>query len=168
MHSNSSRWLLTAILIFGVPYDTQASFDEGVRAYQNKQYTAALREFEELGRRGLAIAQGYVGVMYALGQGVEKDLPKAITWFERAAKQGNAEAALTLGSFAYHGEGRDKNLVDAYAWYSLAAAGGNDQATDILARLTIEMSNKEIRRGQAKAEKLYRKLNRSAWETDTD
>ncbi len=166
MQPRPYRWPAAALIAVCLFANVQADFQDGVNAYRNKQYTDALREFEALGQQGLAIAQSYVGVMYVLGQGVEKDLPQAMTWFEQAAKQGNAEAALTLGGFAYHGEGRDKSLVDAYAWYSLSAAAGSDQATDILARLTTELSRDEIRQAQTKAEALYSEHNRPAWKNN--
>lgn len=67
-------------------------FDSAMRAYENKDYSTALKEFTAVAVQGNQEAQLIVGKMYMIGQGVEKDSEQAIKWFKVAAGQGNADA----------------------------------------------------------------------------
>jgi len=59
--------------------------EAGVKAYDAKEYSNALGYFKPLAERGNVEAQGYLGVMYANGQGLEKNLTEAVKWFRLAA-----------------------------------------------------------------------------------
>jgi len=44
----------------------------------------------------MKLAQGKLGLIYAKGLGVEKDLRKAAQWFTKAAQQGDVNAKANL------------------------------------------------------------------------
>ena len=69
--------------------------DEGIKAYENKDYKTALSIFEDLASKNNAAAQTYLGVMYYNGQGVKQDYKKAKEW--------NANAQLFLGGVYRNG-----------------------------------------------------------------
>jgi len=72
-------------------------------------------------KRGDAEAQFNVGVSYANGEGVSKNLFQAVYWFRKAAEQGHANAQYNLGVCYYDGEGVSKNLFQAVYWFRIAA-----------------------------------------------
>lgn len=77
---------------------------------------------------GNADAQYEVGVRFAEGRGVAKDLQKAAMWLERSAKQGLPPAQYRYGRLAEKGEGMQKDVATARRYYEQAATAGNVQA----------------------------------------
>ena len=65
---------------------------------------------------GNAVAQLNLGVRYAKGDGVPKDLAKAAVWFQKAAIQGHAKAQFNLGWMYANGDGVPKNSAKAVEW----------------------------------------------------
>lgn len=79
-----------------LPSSAIAGFDEGLAAYNSKDYASALREFKPLAAQGGAKAQYSLGWMYQQGQGVAQDNKEAVKWYLLAAKQGNTTAQANL------------------------------------------------------------------------
>lgn len=52
-----------------------------------------------LAAEGDFLAQYYLGIMYAYGEGEDPSYEKALAWFEKSAAQGFAAAQLAMGSF---------------------------------------------------------------------
>ena len=67
---------------------------------------------------GSAMAQDYLGVFYATGQGVTKNYAEAAKWFRKAAEQNFAKAQSHLGLSYAEGEGVPKDYVEGYRWCS--------------------------------------------------
>lgn len=76
----------------------------------------------EFAEDGSADAQKSVGLMYATGKGVDKDLSKSFFWYKSAAEQGDADAQWILGYFYNDGEGVAKDEIEAYAYWNLSGA----------------------------------------------
>jgi TPR repeat protein len=68
-----------------------------------------------------ANAQYYLGQMYRLGHGVQRNYAEAAKWFHRAAVQGHASAQYYLGFMCEAGLGVPVDLVQAYMWFDVAA-----------------------------------------------
>src|SRR5258708_6385969 len=64
---------------------------------------ADLAELEGVAASGDARAMFVLGVTYAEGRGVPKDVPKAVALFERAAAKGDALAQFNLGAMYANG-----------------------------------------------------------------
>ncbi len=64
-------------------------------------------------QKGNAEAQNLLGLCYARGNGVEKDLKQAAEWFRKAAEQENADAQFNLG-VCYDKEEDYKQAVECY------------------------------------------------------
>jgi TPR repeat protein len=75
-------------------------FEDGVAAYDRKDYAAALWIFRPLAEQGNASAQNNLGVMYAIGNGIPQDYVEAHKWANLAAAQGNKVAEEFMGSIA--------------------------------------------------------------------
>jgi peptidoglycan hydrolase-like protein with peptidoglycan-binding domain len=80
-----------ASLGFGVA--ARADFYDGMTAYQNHDYTAAMQELAPLADQGDARAQALVGAMYRDGQAVPQDYVLAHQWLNLAAAGGQQDAA---------------------------------------------------------------------------
>ena len=70
------------------------------------------------------LGQNGLGVCYAYGYFVEKDMEKAAYWFKNAAHKGLSLAQFNLGNCYYHGNGVTKDRKMAYYWYKRADEQG--------------------------------------------
>jgi TPR repeat protein len=66
-------------------------FQEGVRAYSNRNFARAIHLWGPLAQRGDGSAQFNIGRMYARGEGVQRNLPEAYKWFTLASLAGRPE-----------------------------------------------------------------------------
>jgi hypothetical protein len=108
----------------------EITLDRGADAWARGDYKKAMKLLLPLAASGDAVAQHRIGVMYVLGQGVEKDSAKAVEWYAKAAEQGQAESQHGLGLRLLWGDGADKDPQKAAAWLSAAANQGvADSAT---------------------------------------
>ena len=98
-------------------------------------YKLAFPGLATLAEQGDSDAQRYLGCCYEYGDGVTKDLAKAVEWYRKSAEQGNADAQCNLGYCYEKGRGVTKNIKTALQWYRKAAAQGNDRAKNNLKRL---------------------------------
>ena len=98
----------------------------GMEAFRNKDYARAYREWKAAAEAGQAAAQFDLGLLYAQGLGVRRDLGEAEKWYRKAAEQGNTEAEFALGQMYSRGWGVPRDTTDALRWLQLA----NDPDTD--------------------------------------
>jgi TPR repeat protein len=80
-------------------------------------------------------AQNKLGEVYAIGEGVPRNLPEAAKWFRKAAEQGDASAQLKLGVMYVGGFGVVRDVPEALLWYKKAAAQGSTEAMLELGKL---------------------------------
>jgi hypothetical protein len=102
------------------PEERVASFDEGVRLYDQGKYEEAFKIFDDLSYADAAAARN-AGLMLRKGQGVEKDPDAAKRLFQFAAQAGLATAAADLGEMLLDGEGAPPNPAAALPWLQMAA-----------------------------------------------
>lgn len=121
---------------------------------------AEVKEFmqdKELAEKGDRVAQFNMGINYANGLGVAKDLVQAVFWYRKAAEQGDAEAQFNLGYSYDNGEGVPKDEIEAYAYYNLAGIT-HQSARKNLAILEKKMSRDEIASGQQRTKQLQKEI----------
>jgi len=70
-----------------------AAVSEGLRAFQGKDYTTALRTWLPLAEAGNRDAQFFVGGLYMDGAGVTEDQVRAHAWWRLSADQGHSRAS---------------------------------------------------------------------------
>ncbi len=92
----------------------------------------------EQATKGVAAAQFELGLRYAEGRSVTRDLKLAAQWLEKAALQNLAPAQYRLGSLYEKGYGVDKNTQKARSWYTKSADQGNVKAMHNLAVLLAD------------------------------
>ena len=98
--------------------------EDGMEAYQEKDYLKALQVWRPLAQAGDPDAQYRVGVLYAEGKGVAPNDAEAALWFERAAEQGEPMAQYNLGASYVEGTGVRKDIATAAKWFRRAADQG--------------------------------------------
>jgi len=100
----------------------------GMAAFKRGDYQTALKEWRAASDAGSAEAQYDLGLLYAKGFGVPRDLTVAQQWYETAAAKGNTQAEFSLGQMYAKGWGIPRDEASALAW--LDAADGNQSTTD--------------------------------------
>jgi TPR repeat protein len=85
----------------------------------------ALELFRPLAENGDRQAQYWLGHMYNIGLGVEKDPTKAIGWIQKAAEQGFVPAEFRLGQMYRDGVGTLQDFGQALKWFKRAASSGD-------------------------------------------
>ena len=98
------------------------------KAFDNGDYETAFELWLPLAENGDAHAQNYLGIIYSLGLGIERNYKKSLEWYERAAKAGHADAQRNYGDMINFGRGTQKDNYQAYKWYFAASQQGNKKA----------------------------------------
>jgi len=128
-----------------------ADLEEARDLMEAGRFEEARDMFEVFARSGNADAEELIGVMYALGLGVERDDIRAFDWYLRSSLKGHPGAQSGLGWYYEVGRGiPEPDLVRAYLWYALSAIGGDVDAPDSLEELTPKLTPEE----RAQAEKM--------------
>jgi S1-C subfamily serine protease len=99
-------------------------FKKGEVAFASKQFSDALRWFRQAADKRHTDAMNKIGIMYAMGQGVEIDYATAMGWFRQAAEMGNTYAMGNVGELYAKGDGVTKDCGAARQWVAKAAAAG--------------------------------------------
>jgi len=102
-----------------------ADYTSGLKAYRNKNYALALKEFKAAGGKD---SNYNLGVMYFKGEGVKPDRLQGLEFFKKAAEQGHANAQFILGTLYDKGEDVLQDRAVAANWYRKAADHGRDKA----------------------------------------
>lgn len=109
------------------------------------QFVEAREALWPLARSGNADAEELIGVMYALGLGVERDDRRAFEWYLRSSLKGHPGAQSGIGWYYEVGRGLPApDLVRAYMWYTLSAIGGDPDAAVSQEEITKKMTREEI------------------------
>ena len=96
-------------------------------------------------RSGNADAEELIGVMYAMGLGVERDDVRAFEWYLRSSLKGHPGAQSGIGWYYEVGRGLPApDLVRAYMWYTLSAIGGDPDAAISLEEVVKKMTPEQI------------------------
>ena len=143
--------LLAAIILMTSVMAWADAFEDGVAAYEKKDYKTALKKFTPLANQGNADAQFNLGVMYDVGQGVVQDHKQAMRWYTLSAEQGNASAQLNLGLNYFNGKGVLQDYVKAHMWINIAAANGQTIGPKNRDIAAAKMTPQQIERAQQMA-----------------
>lgn len=72
-----------------------------------RNYGDAAKWYAKSAKQGYAPAEAKLGSAYYEGNGVDKDLKKAVKWCQAAVEQGDSDAMLTLGDIYYMSDDSD-------------------------------------------------------------
>ncbi|MDF2369801.1 MAG: tetratricopeptide repeat protein [Rhizobiaceae bacterium] len=109
------------------------------------KFQQALQDLLPAARSGNADAEELIGVMYAMGLGVERDDRRAFEWYLRASMKGHPGAQSGIGWYYEVGRGMESpDLVRAYMWYVLSAIGGDPDAAISQEEVVKKMTPQQI------------------------
>ena len=101
----------------------------------------AVKLFTEAANGGITVAKYKLGKMFLNGDGVEKDIPKAIEWLKQAAAEESEFAEYALGRLYLKGEEVEKDIVAAEEYLLKAANRGNKYAAYLLGKEYLYVEN---------------------------
>jgi TPR repeat protein len=138
------RQFLCALICLATPVGA-SSIEEGRDLMEEGRFQEAYEAFWPAARSGNADAEELIGVMYAMGLGVERDDARAFEWYLRSAMKGHPGAQSGVGWYYEIGRGMPApDLVRAYMWYTLSAIGGDPDAAISLEEVVKKMTAQEI------------------------
>ena len=105
-------------------------FEDGMIAFEEGEYTKAVELWSSLAEQGDVQSQIRLGIMYARGNGVQRDGKEAQKWFQKAADLGSAEGEYNLGVLCENARSYDMpaDFEAAMMWYRKAAEKGHIEA----------------------------------------
>lgn len=129
-------------------------FEDGLQAIAAGDYEAAIDIALPAAGTGDANSQELMGIIYAMGLGVEQNYATAFDWYLQASMQGHAGAQSGLGWYYEVGLGVPIDLVQGHMWYALSAAGGDPDAALSLPEIEKKMTAEEITAAQIAAREM--------------
>lgn len=124
-----------------------ATIEEARDHMEAGRFAEAMAGLLPAARSGNADAEELIGVMYALGLGVERDDERAFEWYLRASLKGHPGAQSGVGWYYEVGRGvAAPDLVRAYMWYVLSAIGGDPDAAISQEEVVKKMTSEQIER----------------------
>lgn len=146
--ANAKRGLIALGLAVGIAFPAMAEIEKARDLMESHQFEAAMEELMPAARSGNADAEELIGVMYAMGLGVERDDERAFEWYLRASMKGHPGAQSGIGWYFEVGRGTAVDLVRAYLWYGLSAIGGDPDAAVSIEEVAKKMTPEQIRRAE--------------------
>ncbi|CAG1021229.1 Sel1-repeat-containing protein YbeT [Patescibacteria group bacterium] len=111
-----------------------ADFNQGVAAYQQGDYAAALKTWQKIAKQKpskrvsadeIREAQYSLGLLYLQGQGVMQNYKETEKWLLLAANKGHSEAQSKLGNVYLTGLLGQSDTKKARFWFEKSALQGN-------------------------------------------
>ena len=136
--------LLSLIVILsGSP--ANAELEEARDLMEAGKFIEARAALWPAARSGNAEAEELIGVMYAMGLGVEQDYQRAFEWYLRSAMKGHPGAQSGVGWYYEVGLGMPSvDLTRAYLWYVLSAIGNDPDAMISQEEVVKKMTKEQI------------------------
>ena len=141
----SKKLFLFSCVFFHLSFYALADLEKARDLMEANQFEQAMEELIPAARSGNAEAEELIGVMYAMGLGVERDEIRAFDWYLRSAMKGHPGAQSGVGWYYEVGIGMPApDLVRAYAWYVLSAIGGDPDAAISQEEVVKKMTKEQI------------------------
>ena len=140
---SSVRILLLACSLSLMAGNVSADIEHARALMKAGKFKEAHEVFLPAAQAGNADAEELIGVMYAMGLGVERDDRRAFEWYLRASMKAHPGAQSGVGWYYEVGRGMPApDLVRAYMWYVLSAIGGDIDAAvsqqEVVKKMTAE------------------------------
>lgn len=101
----------------------------------------AVKLFTEAANGGITVAKYKLGKIFLNGDGVEKDIAKAVEWLKQAAMEENEFAEYALGRLYLKGEEVEKDVFAAEEYLLKSASRGNKYAAYLLGKEYLSGEN---------------------------
>ena len=140
-HSALNAMFVALVWVGGASGEIEAARD----LMEEGKFVEARAAMWPAARSGNAEAEELIGVMYAMGLGVEKDYQRAFEWYLRSAMKGHPGAQSGVGWYYEVGLGMPAiDLTRAYMWYVLSAIGNDPDAMISQEEVVKKMTKEQI------------------------
>jgi len=136
----------------------QPLYEQAMDLARKKKIMDAATLFQKAGEQGNRRAQYQLGLLYARGDGVPKNLIRARELLHKAAMQGHPKAQFHLGQMYAFGDGGEKDNMKATMWFWLATTLGDRYARDSLRVMTGKISPIELVEAKKRAGVIWKKI----------
>ncbi|ATX81573.1 Sel1 repeat-containing protein [Mariprofundus ferrinatatus] len=147
-----------APLVTGVSDPAESIADQALLLASKGENTKAAELFLEAAEQGNRPAQYFLGLIYARGDGVEKDMNKAFMWLEKASMGGHPKAVYHLAEMYVHGEGTSIDHVKAMAWFWVGTTLGDRYAEKRLRAVAPRLTPEEMGDAKVLSKELMSKI----------
>ena len=133
-------WLLAVatMLALGMSVAWAGDLEDGLAAYQAKDYAKALQLLRPAAEKGAAKAQATLSAAYFNGFGVTTDAAAGVKWARLAADQGDPGGQNSTGySYLFGRGGISKDYAQALKWFNLSAKQGYANAQSNIAYMYL-------------------------------
>ncbi len=89
--------------------------------------------FEKAAVEGHELGEYYLGLLYLQGEGIPRDVKKALSWLKKSAKQGVTESTLLVAMLYQTGQGVEQDAQEAVEWLRRGVLQGSAKAAEALA-----------------------------------
>jgi hypothetical protein len=103
---------------------TEVLYKQAVDAYEDEDFAAAFKLFQQAAKKNHIQAQLKLASMYYDGKGVDRNSTLSAFWYEKAAKQGDMVAQFDLAGLYRFGSGVSKDIDKAVDLYHQSAKQG--------------------------------------------
>lgn len=145
---NTSRLIAASLLSWlalANPAFANTALEQARDLMEASRFVEAREALDPLARSGNADAEELIGVMYAMGLGVERDDRRAFEFYLRSSLKGHPGAQSGIGWYYEVGRGLPApDFVRAYMWYTLSAIGGDPDAAVSQEEIAKKMTREEI------------------------
>lgn len=152
---------LATLLAMGTAAPALAGYDEGLAAYQRRDWAAAIRDFRPLAAEGNAPAQARLGHMLFEGLGGQKDDVEAMRLLNAAAAAGEPLAQHWLGSAYFMGRAVPKDITQALIWFGRAADKGQPESLHAMGE--IHFNGLGVNKDEGRGVEYYRRAAEKNW-----
>lgn len=108
---------------------------------ENYNLEFAVKLFTEAANGGITVAKYKLGKMFLSGDGVEKDIVKAVEWLKQAAMEENAFAEYALGRLYLQGNEIEKDTITAEKYLLKSVRHENKYAAYLLGKEYLSGEN---------------------------
>jgi len=147
--------LLALALGIAMSLPVSAAINDGIAAYNSGNYAVAFKEFSAAANQGNAVGKHLLASLYYQGQGVERDLRKAVSLFKEAAAANYPPSLANLALMYSNGDGVPADQKVAFQYGHKAAEAGDVQSQFNLAQAYRKGSG--VPQDYEKAASWYRK-----------
>ena len=141
------RRFIILIALMGIPSPLLADIENAKDLMNAGQFALAREKLLPAAQAGNADAEELIGVLYAMGLGVERNDERAFEWYLRASLKGHPGAQSGIGWYYEIGRGMPApDLVRGYTWYVLSAIGGDPDAAISQEEIVKKMTPEQIQR----------------------
>ncbi|OAN44675.1 hypothetical protein A6A04_07545 [Paramagnetospirillum marisnigri] len=144
---------LALLLSLAASPSAQAGFNEGMAAFQKRDWATAANEFRPLADKGNAAAQARLGHILFQGLLGNRDDVEALRLINASASAGDAFGQHLLGNAYFFGRGVPKDPATALVWYGRAA--DKDQPESLHALGEIHFNGLGVGKNEARGIEYY-------------